>query len=825
MASRHWVGETGTWDSVSTANWAATSGGASGASVPVAGDDVYFDGNSGVGTITLNYSPTIQSWDMTGYAGTFASTGSITITCTGNLLMSPTATYNNNGSQSLRFSAGLGSRDVSLLGVRLFGSGGITIDGGLTFGTLSCVNTTQTATGNYTMNVSGNITVNGALTLNMELNSNTFRFRSNTFGTSRTVTMGASSSYSIQNVNVEYITFAGTGVPLIAGAGTGDIGYNSGITFPSPVTYYWIGNAGSFGTTSNFSLSSGGAAANVKPLPQDYVIFDDNSFSATGQAVALNTNYYPDMDFTALSGSKIPTLTLNNPAGAGNLFCRNLKFKSGMATTGSATAWTMIGGRNCTFSQNGATLTSAISRLEFRNRDGFTCTLGSALSADTAIGGTGSNDGGFDSAGYAITVTGYQCSGSATRSIDLENSAITITGSGANTWNFGTTTGLTLNMTGTMLSFTDTSSAAKNFTTGTGAASYGVVSFTAGGTGPITFDADNKSFTTLNIPGPKTVIFAPSTTYTVTNLNITSSLTQPVTFLSSTPGTQYTLSVASGTFGSRFMSIFDCIGTGGATFVARESYGNNTTGWTIVPPRINQAMATESYALNFPNNAAVDVVSASNSGVAANGSWSLCAWIDITGYTGTRQDIHGVNFTPTNSAISVGSTGLYTLNDPIGLVATTVRAPIGRMVPVVTTWDATNARGSMYFDGYLIYTRTGTANAFTDGKIVTGRFAFSAAQPAWATVSRRRIFARALSAAEVMAWSRNNVEPESTGLRAEYNLLAGSGSTDVDTSGNGNNGTITGATWVTDRVYTARVAAANRVPTSGRNAATNRVQL
>jgi hypothetical protein len=34
MADRYWVGGTGTWDGTSTANWAASSGGGSGASVP-----------------------------------------------------------------------------------------------------------------------------------------------------------------------------------------------------------------------------------------------------------------------------------------------------------------------------------------------------------------------------------------------------------------------------------------------------------------------------------------------------------------------------------------------------------------------------------------------------------------------------------------------------------------------------------------------------------------------------------------------------------------------------------------------------------------------
>lgn len=54
IANRFWVGGTGTWDSTSTTNWAATSGAASGASAPVAGDNVTFDANSGTGTITPN---------------------------------------------------------------------------------------------------------------------------------------------------------------------------------------------------------------------------------------------------------------------------------------------------------------------------------------------------------------------------------------------------------------------------------------------------------------------------------------------------------------------------------------------------------------------------------------------------------------------------------------------------------------------------------------------------------------------------------------------------------------------------------------------------
>lgn len=546
----------------------------------------------------------------------------------------------------------------------------------------------------------------------------------------------------------------------------------------------------------------------VAPTAADDASLTSSSGNVTIDSGAVCRSLDCDGYTGTLTHTAAVALTIGDgTAGAGN---RALRFSSGMTyTLGNATTSSISFISTAVTQQTVDYAGKTVGDQTF-NGVGGTWALASAITTGTGATVTVTN-GSFTSSAYAINVGKFSSNNSNTRSVNLNGSAITLTGSGT-IWVFATTTNLSFSNTGSSITITNTSGSLATFASGAGAATYPTINVQTSSVAPLRFTGAAKTFTNSTFVGPCIVETTAGMTITFTNApTITSSRSQPVSFLSITPGSQYTFSCPSGTFGSRYMSIFDCIGSGGATFVARESYGNNTTGWTIVPPRINQAMATLSYALNFPNNAAVDVVSASNSGVSANGSWSLCAWINVTGYTGTRQDVHGVNFTPTNSAISIGSTGLYTLNDPIGLVATTVRAPIGRMVPVVTTWDATNARGSMYFDGYLIYTRTGTATAFTDGKIVTGRFAFSAAQPAWATASRRRIFSRALSAAEVMAWSRDNVEPDSTGLQAQYNLLAGSGSTDVDTSGNNNNGTITGAAWVTDRVYTARVAAANRV--------------
>jgi hypothetical protein len=47
MATYYWVGGSGTWDTSTTTNWSLTSGGAGGAGVPTASDDVVFDVSSG----------------------------------------------------------------------------------------------------------------------------------------------------------------------------------------------------------------------------------------------------------------------------------------------------------------------------------------------------------------------------------------------------------------------------------------------------------------------------------------------------------------------------------------------------------------------------------------------------------------------------------------------------------------------------------------------------------------------------------------------------------------------------------------------------------
>ena len=55
----------------------------------------------------------------------------------------------------------------------------------------------------------------------------------------------------------------------------------------SRVSYYWIGNTGNWDNGANWSLSSGGVAANVVPGSDDKVVFDENSFTSDNQIVSL----------------------------------------------------------------------------------------------------------------------------------------------------------------------------------------------------------------------------------------------------------------------------------------------------------------------------------------------------------------------------------------------------------------------------------------------------------------------------------------------------------------------------------------------------------
>lgn len=102
MANRYWVAASaGNW--TDTANWSTTSGGAGGASVPGASDDVIFDTN-GAGNCTVNVNVDVLSITFSSYAGAFDTAGFNVALGSGGLVV---------GSGLSSFDAGSGTWTIS----------------------------------------------------------------------------------------------------------------------------------------------------------------------------------------------------------------------------------------------------------------------------------------------------------------------------------------------------------------------------------------------------------------------------------------------------------------------------------------------------------------------------------------------------------------------------------------------------------------------------------------------------------------------------------------------------------------------------------------
>lgn len=124
MADRYWVGGTGTWDNLSTANWSASSGGASGASFPTLTDNVFFDANSNIGTgaftVTLGATVSCLNFNTTGLDGamTLSRSGSINLDVYGSFTITSNFSFASS-SFGVRFRATSGSHAITTNGVSI----------------------------------------------------------------------------------------------------------------------------------------------------------------------------------------------------------------------------------------------------------------------------------------------------------------------------------------------------------------------------------------------------------------------------------------------------------------------------------------------------------------------------------------------------------------------------------------------------------------------------------------------------------------------------------------------------------------------------------
>ena len=232
MATRYWVLGSGTWDTTTTTNWSASTGGSGGASAPTATDDVVFDANSNVGTtiftVTIPGAANCLSLSTGGAGGaldammtlSLPSGGSSQLNVYGSLTLPATNFTWTGTSAALNFLSSTTGNTITTNGVVLVSTvifwnnvnGGWTLGSALT----NTVNTCQFLagsldTGNYNVTLA-QINMGGALAKTLTLGSSTLTFSNlapwNYPGSNLTLNAGTSTI----NCTVATATFTGGGL-------------------------------------------------------------------------------------------------------------------------------------------------------------------------------------------------------------------------------------------------------------------------------------------------------------------------------------------------------------------------------------------------------------------------------------------------------------------------------------------------------------------------------------------------------------------------------------------------------------------------------------
>jgi hypothetical protein len=418
-----------------------------------------------------------------------------------------------------------------------------------------------------------NITVTTTLTLNGN-NANTQRLlvNSTVVGTQRTITSNAN---SFTNLDLQDISGAGSGSWSLA-AITGNSGNclgNSGITFTTGRTLYWVGNSGSWSTANKWSLSSGGTANQSNPLAQDNIIFDSHSFSGTGQTVTANIpRLGTNIDFSAVTNN--PTLSANQGTPQYIRLYGNLTLAAGMTHTSPAFNFYMFEGRgSSSLTSAGVTLTAS---QVVANCPGGTLTL-----ADNVPASNGLNlyAGTMTASGNVTTSAWLASNNTVAKVLNMGSGTWTLTGTGF-VWNTATGAQLTINAQTSTIVISNTSATSKTFNANSGF-TYNILTITGDNVAIL----DGNTFATLNVDNaalPNGLTLPSGATQTITSSFTTNGSAGNLAILkASTSGTAANLSMSSGTVAVDYMSLKDSRAIGGAAWYAGAHSTNvsGNSGW------------------------------------------------------------------------------------------------------------------------------------------------------------------------------------------------------------------------------------------------------
>ena len=375
MANRYWVGGAGTWNTTSTTNWSASSGGGSGASVPTSADSVFFDQ---AGTYTVTMTGGLNCLDITVSAGTvtFAQGTSPTLNIAGSMTLLAGTVWST--AASITFSATSGARTITTNGVTInaanfqIGPTGIANTATFTLGSaLTVASTLGVASGTFDTSSIGNYAVtcvqfssNNATTRTINLNGSTINASFNAqsalnFGTITGLTFNAGTSQinlssTTSGISSGGLTFYNVSFTSVVGASisiTGSNTFNT-LSFASrtgtmgitPVTF----NANQ--TIGTLTLNAGTTAAFRTFLASDTI------GTQRTLAVTTLTAGAADYDFRdiAITGSAAPLTGTRFGDCKGNSGITFDAAKTVYYRQGGSASWGVSGSGSWSFTSGGS---------------------------------------------------------------------------------------------------------------------------------------------------------------------------------------------------------------------------------------------------------------------------------------------------------------------------------------------------------------------------------------------------------------------------------------------------------------------------------------
>jgi hypothetical protein len=600
MAARFWVGGTGNWDAATTTNWAASSGGAGGQSVPGSSDDVTFDASSGAGTVTITASQTVLS--ITGGAHTG------TVDFNGQTISAGSINWSGSGTRSLTLGAAAITLTTGTLKVWNFdtttnltfsgASSTITCNattqtfsgGGKTFGTIiatgagtftvgtstTCTTFTRTGTATKTdglqIGTGINLTVSGTFTANGNSAINRLLISAQTVGTARTITAATADNTTINNCDFQDITGAGAATWNMASSSVGNCGGNSMKALGTAA--FTTAAAQTVTMSANKNASDITIYTSRVPLPQD----DVSLASVTGGTLTMDMpRWGKSIDWTSATGS--PTWSFGSTT---NTIYGSITTIAGMTISGT-NATTLAGRGSFTLTSNTNSYTQAIT---------ITAPTGTYTLSDKLItaGALTLNNGDLEGNGKDCTFLSFASSNSNTRTLTLGSGTWSSTStSTATIWNIATTSGLTFTGTSSVIAITGTSSNVRTFAGG--GLTYGTLTYNlAGSTGELDITGSNTfaAFNFSDVTNTRTLKFTAGTTTTIsaaTGWNVNGTSGKKMVIDSITAAT-HTISVATATVSSDYLDLAHSIATGGASFFAgaNSTDEGTNTGWIFTAP-------------------------------------------------------------------------------------------------------------------------------------------------------------------------------------------------------------------------------------------------